>query len=266
MMIPLSETSIRQAINSHDLGALNCHIFSSIDSTNRYLKELATSNAIEICCAETQTLGRGRFGRSWYSPFGENIYFSLRAPIFCDLSKLAGLSLVISLAVLKALKNIGINHAIDIKWPNDLLWMGRKLSGSLIELIPNTSSAQLVIGVGLNVNSVTENAPLLDKPWCSLYDISKRYFDRNVLIAELIIQINQYLHQFLAQGFSTFIPEWQQHDYLYERSITVSQPTGRITGKAMGINDAGQLILVNEQGGTHYLSSGDTSLQAFLPK
>lgn len=232
---------------------VNLHLAQTIDSTNRYLKALPASSSIEICCAEEQTQGRGRFGREWHSPFGENIYFSGRWHLNTDLSRLSSLSLLIGLAVLATLYKFKITQTILLKWPNDLIWEEKKLGGILVELIDQTS---VVIGIGLNINSITQ-----DKPWCSLYEITSKLFDRNLLITELIIQLDQHIQQFLQVGFEPFIATWQQFDSLYQKQITVSQPLQTISGVAQGINQMGQLILIDKQGVTHYLSSGETSLK-----
>lgn len=241
------------------------HMYASIDSTNRYLKDIPKSNTIDVCCAEMQTAGRGRFGRQWFSPFGENIYLSSRWHFNGDLSSLSGLSLVVSLSVLSVLNDIGIKEYLRVKWPNDILWRNKKLSGNLIEIIAESNgSADIVIGVGLNVNALS-NAPVSDltpqTPWCSLQDITETYYDRNRLIAALIQQLDMDLSRFILSGFEPFIASWNHVDYLKDQRITVFHPHKSLSGKAMGVDKKGQLILVDENHVTHYLSSGDTSLK-----
>ena len=261
----LNEEALREQLSlKHFKTPIDFHLFASIDSTNRQLKEIPYHGAIDVCCAETQTAGRGRFGRHWHSPFGENIYCSSRWHFDCDLSRLSGLSLVVSLAILATLNDMGINDAIKIKWPNDLLWQHKKLCGSLIEVIAESNSrVEVIIGIGLNVNSATTNLPVsIDKPWCSLLDITDHYIDRNALIARLITQLSQHLQIFIEHGFTAFIADWHHSDYLYGENITVSHPTGALSGIAQGVNEGGQLILMDEMNVTHYLSSGDTSLHS----
>lgn len=237
------------------------HLFSSIDSTNRYLKDLPLTDKVAICCAELQTQGRGRFNRQWHSPFGENIYLSSRWNLHCDLSRLSGLSLVVSLAIVATLNEIDANSGIQIKWPNDLLWLDKKLSGSLIEINAESNAhAQVIIGIGLNVNSDTKNHPLPDKLWCSLYEIFGRPFNRNPLLASLLVHLNTYLTQFITQGLSVFIEEWHRHDYLAGKCILVNQSSQTLRGTARGITSEGLLILEDSSGKNHYLASGDTSL------
>ncbi len=262
-IILLNASAIEATLHSKSWSSPHeLHLFNSIDSTNQYLKELPPTNAIPICCAEVQTQGRGRFGRTWHSPFGENIYCSSRWQVSCDVAKLSGLSLVTSLAVIATLQQFNQNQQIQIKWPNDILWQGKKLCGSLIELmIESPGTMHVIIGIGLNVNSDTQNNPLLEKPWCSLFEITKKTHDRNELIATLITHLGDYLHRFLNADLSVFLDEWANYDYLYGKEITLTQANNTITGTAGGISEMGQLILKDNTERTHLLSSGDTTLQ-----
>lgn len=261
-MIFLDEPLLTSALQKKGLSLpFNIQLFASVDSTNRYLKDKPASPSLDICCAEIQTQGRGRFGRYWHSPFGENIYCSSRWSLGCDLSRLSGLSLITSLAVLKTINDFNPSPDIQIKWPNDILWGNKKLCGSLIEIIAESNShAQVIIGVGLNVNTDTKNHPLPDKPWCSLYEISQQRYNRNDLIAQLIINLERYILRFLNTDLNEFTAEWSQHDYLAGKFVTVAQSLTTISGIARGISSTGLLIIEDEQGEIHYLSSGDTSL------
>lgn len=237
------------------------HLFASIDSTNRFLKTLDRSDAIDICCSEMQTAGRGRFGRDWYSPFGDHIYCSSRWYFEADLSRLSGLALVVSLAILKSLIDEGITAPLQIKWPNDILWQGKKLCGSLIEVVGESHGhSDVIIGIGMNVNTTSLAHPIAGTSWCSLEDITGKHLNRNKLIARLLNTLYHDLERFKAHGFSAFLREWQAVDYLKEKQITVSNPMGELEGIAKGVNESAQLILESINGDIQYLSSGDTTL------
>ncbi len=257
--IPLNEHAIRQVLPQVLNQALTLHLFASLNSTNRFLKTQPPTPSLTCCIAETQTHGRGRFGRYWHSPFGENIYCSLTYHSEADPTELSGLSLVISLAVLQALKAY-TTSPIKIKWPNDLLWNDKKLAGILIEMTAEShGGTDLIIGVGLNVNTPTENNSNVDKPWCSLYEIVGHTLDRNKLIADLITQLHQHLEHFSRKGFAAFHDAWNQHDYLRHRTVCVTNPSGTLKGQVLGVNEMGFLLLEDAYGTTHMLSSGDTS-------
>ncbi|HBI21747.1 MAG TPA: biotin--[acetyl-CoA-carboxylase] ligase [Legionella sp.] len=263
MLIPLNETTIQHHLTANACTLpIHFHLLATVDSTNRFIKERVGTKAIEVCCAETQTQGRGRFGRHWHSPFGENIYLSIRQQINADITQLSGFSLVVSMAIWAALRPISSEHQVLIKWPNDLLWQNRKLSGNLIEVISTHPGGptDVVIGVGLNVNEAAHDEPMIDKPWCSLFDITAQRYDRNIVIAQLIIEIEQHIEQLINHGFVSFHPAWQAMDYLHHQYITVSQATGTFSGLAQGVDGSGRLILVDDANATHYLASGDTSI------
>lgn len=248
-----------------DFNPLNIYLFSSIDSTNRFLKEQpvhtqkTTLGITDICCAETQTAGRGRLGRSWHSPFGENIYCSIRWHFNCDFSALSSVGLVVSLAIINALRIIGIDVLLHVKWPNDILWQHQKLSGILIEA--SSEEKSLIIGIGLNVNSKTKEHPLPDKAWCSLLDIVGKEVDRNLIIAQLVKEVSCYLNVLISKGFKAFLNEWQAVDYLLGSKISISTPVGVLHGSAQGVTEKGQLCLKDALGTVHCLSSGEASFR-----
>ncbi|MCX7117243.1 MAG: biotin--[acetyl-CoA-carboxylase] ligase [Legionellales bacterium] len=262
----LDEKAIRhELLNNHFHEPIDCHLLVSIDSTNQFLKDLPRSAEITMCCAEVQTHGRGRFGRHWHSPFGENIYVSFRRLMDCCHSRLSGLSLVVSLAIVATLDELGISEDIRVKWPNDVQWLDKKLCGSLIEVTTeHHEETAVIIGIGLNVNSRASEHPLRNAAWCSLLDITGQMYDRNKVLAHLIIQLNKAMKTFLSTGFSAFAEFWKSVDYLYGLPITVTQRAGTIQGIAQGVTEAGLLILIDDFGKRHELSSGDTSLQPQL--
>lgn len=261
--ISLNAHSIAKELLAKELSlSFNLHVLTSIDSTNSFLKKIRTSNQLEVCCAEMQTEGRGRFGRHWHSPFGENIYCSSRWHFNCELTNLSGLSLITSLAIVSTLKQFNLPSEIKVKWPNDIYWTDKKLCGNLVEILEHSNgTVQVIIGIGLNVNADTLHNPLPDKPWCSLYEMSNRYFDRNLLIANLIINLELYFNKFFNNGLHIFMDEWNHVDYLAGKNIQVTRATDILIGRACGINHLGQLILEDEAGINHLLSSGEASLQ-----
>ncbi len=259
-MTPLNKADILHHLSFKK--PLTLHLFNQIDSTNLFLKNRPSTGTVHICCAEEQTHGRGRFGRSWYSPFGENIYFSARIPLGCEPSKLSGFGLMISLVVIKTLEDLGA-FPLQVKWPNDVIWNQRKLSGCLVELVVNKSliESEVVIGIGINVNSNSNQENSLDASWCSVYDIVGKQCDRNIIIARLIHHLDDAIQKFLIDGFSAFISEWQAVDSLYNHPITLYNASGPYQGIAKGVDQEGKLVLQDTQGELHLFSSGDTSQQ-----
>jgi BirA family biotin operon repressor/biotin-[acetyl-CoA-carboxylase] ligase len=242
---------------------IDLDIFEIIDSTNTYLKKFFHDAKPRICIAEQQTKGKGRLQREWYSPFGKNIYLSCLFPFQQDVSQLSGLSLVVSLAIIETLKTYSLPKSALIKWPNDIMCTGKKLCGNLIELQAETNGAcSAVIGIGLNVNLLSDEKHSISQPWTSLREIAGEYIDRNQLCAALINQLFLHLHQFSSHGLPAFMDKWKEVDYLRGQTIQLVCAKQKMTGNVKGIDQHGHLLMKLEDGTLRSFSSGDTSLRA----
>ena len=238
---------------------IQIHIFESLTSTNDYLKTLKRKQDIIICLAEQQTKGRGRFNRHWHSPFGKNIYLSCLYPFQKDLSELAGLSLVTSLAVLETLKTYAV-PSIFVKWPNDVLVQNKKCSGNLIEVQAETNGvSDAIIGIGMNVNRMADEASI-SQEWTSIQKATGKYIDRNECVVRLIQSLMTYLKRMEQHGFSSFVEEWVRQDLLTNKIITLKNLDQSIQGKVKGVNAQGYLLLQLHDGSERIFSSGEASI------
>ena len=237
-----------------------------IDSTNNFLKRLdrncipTNQQNIILCCAEMQTAGRGRFNRAWISPFGCNIYFSGCWLLNINISKISGLSLIIGLAVVKCLNDHLCNGEICLKWPNDIIYNHQKLGGILIEFLDiRNDSVRTIIGIGINVNT-PKSTKLSTNSWCSLLGIHGQSFDRNILLAKIIHNVQNYLEEFIQYGFSAFKQRWDAVDYLHNKPVTVIDNHNIVSfsGIASGVDDFGQLCVNNNQ--INYVTSNAASV------
>lgn len=227
-------------------------VLQEIDSTNLYLKK--NLNCPRICFAEMQTKGRGRMGRAWHSPFGQNIYMSYAYHFKQDINELSGLSLVIAMAMLNAIKQIGIDAPIMLKWPNDGIYKGQKLMGNLIQM----QGEAAIIGLGINVNMMECESDDITQDWTSLKKITGKEIDRNLLCVALIDNLNTSLQRFCHYGLADFKSQWQQLDYLYNQTIKLND--GEFSGIAKGINEQGNLLLELANGEIKAFAAGETSI------
>lgn len=234
-------------------------LFDVIDSTNKYASLQPHTNEMHVCVAEQQTGGKGRNGRVWHSPFGQNIYFSCTYVFQQPTSALSSLSLVVSVIVADVLKKFGANE-LKIKWPNDILHQQQKLAGILIDVTQQNKQSRATIGVGINVNMLHATASEITQEWTSLIGITEKEHDRNIIIAELINQLIVKLAQFNQLGFAPFIEPWRQLDYLKNKFITVHCGARTTSGEAIGIDDRGALLLKQEDGSIETILSGEASL------
>lgn len=229
-------------------------VFDSIDSTNaQALRAVGQGQAAPfVVVAERQVSGRGRRGRKWVSPFAENLYYSLVLRIDGGMRQLEGLSLVVGLAVMQALRKSGVAGA-GLKWPNDVLVGSKKIAGILLELVGDPADVcHVVLGIGINVNM--QIAEEVDQKWTSIRLESGKSCDRNVLVAELNEQLHAYMQRHQMGGFSVLQAEWEENHLWQGRSVALIAGANQIDGDVLGIDSQGALRL--KVGGVEKVFSG----------
>ncbi len=203
---PLSLDRIRSTLATESLGQ-TLYLHQDLPSTNTEAAALARAGAPHgtVVIAESQSSGYGRHGRAWFSPPGLNIYCSIIVRGMggtLSLSQwLSWVPLVSALAVTEAIQQTAA-VSLSLKWPNDLLLHERKVGGILCESsVSTTNDPVVVIGIGLNVN-----VPLLSFPEelqpiaTSLVETSRQPIDRNRLIAQLLLELEQCLSELRSSG------------------------------------------------------------------
>lgn len=238
----LNAPSIKPLLPRNDLILT---LLSSVDSTNAYLKKQSPTSKTHICLAEQQTAGRGRFARSWYSPFAENIYLSLCYQSNHTINKLSALGLAIGTIICDSLEQAApLPEPLQLKWPNDIFFQGNKLGGILIETNTDMHGAsQIIIGIGINVNMTHAHRLSFDQPWASLNTITRQAYNRNDLCSILIKRLITGIKEYEQHGFDYFIAHWQKRDYLKGQSIQLQQGNQTLHGTATGVNPMGHLII-----------------------
>lgn len=252
------EAALEPGCRPH-LGGFELH--PEIHSTNRHLMErLGELKPGHACLAEQQTAGRGRRGREWVSPFGRNIYLSIYWRFEMSPALLAGLGLAMGVAVIRALKELGIDTP-QLKWPNDVLWQGRKLGGILLEMSGESGGPyHVVVGVGMNVHMAGSATPAIDQPWASLDQMTDQPVSRNRVAGLLLGQLLQSLRQFQEGGLEPFVAEWHQADAFAGQQVAIHQGDDTISGYERGIDTNGAII-VEVNGEPRRFYSGDVSLR-----
>ncbi|MCK4864672.1 MAG: bifunctional biotin--[acetyl-CoA-carboxylase] ligase/biotin operon repressor BirA [Gammaproteobacteria bacterium] len=263
----LDENVIRQKLMEQTSEQLNqFEIFFDIDSTNRYLnnKSIEGASSGYLVLAEQQTKGIGRRGREWMSPFGSNLYLSLLWRFPYGAAQLGCLSLFIAVAIVRALQKAGVKDA-GVKWPNDIYWKNKKLAGILLEMRGELSGpSAVVIGIGLNINMPASSieANNIDQPWIDLQTILGQKVERNEFTAFVIDALFDVLNN-IPDEQNKLLKVWQQMDILKEQNVDVIFADKKISGKALGINRDGALI-VHHDGKDIVCHSGDVSIRPGL--
>ena len=220
-------------------------VMSVIDSTNTYVKDrLHELPQGFVCLAEAQTSGRGRRGKTWVSPFGSSIYMSMAWTFKGGYQSMAGLSLLVGIAINRSLKQLGVKDC-KLKWPNDVYHNLKKLAGILVEVEGQVGSdASAVIGIGININ-LPNNVSEIDQPFIDLVSITNEPVRRNELAALIILTLTEMLKEFENKGLSPFLSEWREADLFYNEYIYLESGNNRIHGLSKGINEGGALLLEN---------------------
>ncbi len=247
----------------------------SVESTNTEAMQQLINSPNEcngrVVFAEQQTAGRGRRGRHWVSPLGHNIYCSMSWGFTSGASSLSGLSLAVGLVTVMALESLGFN-GIQLKWPNDLLWRGRKLGGILLEIVGDLAGpCQVVVGIGLNV-TMSHSDPQkimhsasheqgINQPWVDLHEIDPQHTDRNRIAAVMLNQLLPMLADFERDGFSPLRSQWISRDAFLDQSVILQIGDQQIQGVSKGVADDGSLCL-ETLSGLHRFNGGEISLRA----
>jgi len=240
-------------------------LFDQINSTNSFLmSEVGQSfDSGSICIAEHQTAGKGRRGREWVSPFGSNIYLSIRWHFTSGPSAISALSLAMGVAVVRALKQFNI-EGIGLKWPNDIYWQGKKLGGILVEVTGEADGpCTAVVGLGLNI-SLSENvANNISQDWVDLKQIMRgAALSRNHLAAILINEFINIIAAYESVEFDTYLNEWRSYDCLRGEMATLYFGKQQFQGEVRGIDDQGMLLLKHATGEVKAYASGEVSFSA----
>jgi BirA family biotin operon repressor/biotin-[acetyl-CoA-carboxylase] ligase len=236
-------------------------VLKLVDSTNSYLMRQEPANGISVCFAEFQTAGRGRRGRHWVSPFASNIYLSLRLSISSGLGAVEGLSLAVGVAVANALDELGVVD-LQLKWPNDVLWSGKKLGGILIEVVGDPSGVcHLVVGLGLNLRTEKSMVNAIDQPWVALDAILPTPPSRNRVAAGLLNHIVPLLSDYEATGFVGYKPAWESLNAHTNQQVDLFMGSVQATGLVRGVNAVGALLLETDKG-LEVFHGGEVSLRA----
>jgi len=232
---------------------------SSIDSTNNYLLAAAETGRASgsVCLADHQSAGRGRRGRHWVSPPGGNLYLSLLWRYPGPPPHLAGLSIATGLAVARTLRDLGVT-AIQLKWPNDLLWQRRKLGGLLLET-RSGSECVVVAGIGLNLRMPPQHTAI-DQPWTDLTTILDQCPPRPLLAAELLNRLLP-LYQYYPRQREEFTADWAEFDALADQAICIDDQGKTLQGIAQGVDQQGQLRVITAQG-LRTFSSGEVTIRS----
>ncbi len=243
------------------------HLLDETPSTNDEAKHAAKSGAPHgsTWVAETQTAGRGRQGRAWLSPRGENLLVSVLWRQPCPVARLPLLSIAAGLAVCEVARRAAAGADVRLKWPNDVVLVGRESDGArslrkLAGILVETSMAgrmvdAVILGIGLNVH--TRDFPdELQGRATSLALLAKAPLDRAELLADLLAALDRETTLVAGRGLGLLRGRLAEWDAL--RGEQVRSELG--AGTAAGIDDEGRLLVVGADGARMAWGAGEVHL------
>lgn len=219
-----------------------------VDSTNAYLRNYTPEEGEEmtVVTAEFQSAGKGQGKNTWESNTGENLLFSvLTHPINVPANRQFILSMAIALAIKDALR-IYIGD-IEIKWPNDIYWHNHKLGGILIECsLSGAMVKDCVMGIGIDVNQKEfEN---LEKNPISIFQITNRELDRELLLQSILEELENYLHMIEDRRYDTIQEEYKNSLYRRQGYYPYFDKDGEFMARFVSIDPSGRLTLKDDDG------------------
>lgn len=256
----LNPDEIKKGYENHPFFR-NLIYYPAVDSTNREAHKTAEKGAPEgtVILADEQTHGRGRKGRSWFSPPGRGLWLSvILRPQGIPPEKMSPLTAVTAAATASGLRKL-TGENISVKWPNDLFLNGRKTGGILAELKAEPEQIHhIILGIGININHAAGDFPgELTNTATSLQMETGRQINRNETCRIILLKLASAYNTFLQEGFSPFRELWKEHNITLDRQVTVHYGEKRMNGLALDIDHEGALIIEDARKEKHRFTYGE---------
>ena len=272
-MLVSSTTTMRLSSSLFKIPIINNILFyDTIGSTNDKAKELARRNSVHgsLVVAKSQTAGKGRLGRRFYSTSDDGLYFSLLLRPNVEPSHLSGITLVAALALSEAIDEY-CKVKTTIKWPNDIYLNGKKILGILTEAGPD----YVVLGIGINVNTPTFNSNIANTA-SSLFLETGLIYDKAELLNIILCKLNSLYESFVSHKdlsfmqaeYNSSLAGLNKEVYIIPQNVTlnIANPSDIDLSNldpyiCLGIDITGNLKCQDSFGIIHYVNSGEVSLR-----
>jgi len=240
-------------------------VFKETASTNDTIDKLARDGAPEgaVVFAESQSRGRGRMGRTWVSPAGKGLWFSVLLRPDLRPAEATRLTVAAAIAIRRAIRTTA-GLEVDIKWPNDLLIQGRKVAGILTEMAAETDRIRhLILGAGIDVNQTASDWPAdLSDVAGSLRVAAGRPVDRSALATEVLLELDRDYRRVCDGQFQEVAEEWESACTTLGRRVAIRTGSRRIEGRAESLDPDGRLLLRTDHGRLECVTGGDVTLES----
>lgn len=264
--LPFNEVEIASEVGAGVIGS-TVHFFEELKSTNVKALELAAAGAGEGTCvvADSQLGGKGRLGRSWYSPKGVNLYTSVILRPEIKPADAPALTLLFAVAAAEAIEAFVSPVRPVVKWPNDILIGREKAVGILTEMSSEMERVNYIVaGFGVNLNMDTTGLKNFDRgPAVSLKEVSPEPgedISRAGFAAKLYGRVEEWYDIFKKDGIKPVVAGWRSYFDAVGKEITVDTIDRTVTGVCAGIDESGALLVRESSGKVATVTSGDMSI------
>lgn len=258
----VTANEIRLGLKTTILGQ-QIHYKETVDSTQKIAHRLGLENVPEgtVVIADEQVGGRGRLDRVWHSPKNTGVWMSIILRPNIPVPKTPQLTLLTAVAVVQAIEDCTGLEA-HIKWPNDILLNGKKVTGILTELQAEADRVHsVIIGIGMNVNQTKMDFPEELQSIATSLSIEKEEFlNRAEVIRAVFNRLENLYKLYLEKGFQPIKLLWESYAVSIGKIVTARTFSGSVTGRALGITDDGVLNIEDMNGVIHPIYSADIEI------
>ncbi len=259
---PFNAVEIRSGLSTEFMGR-KVYLYKSLGSTNIKAKELAGKGAPEgtAVIADSQTGGKGRLGRGWFSPAGVNLYTSLILRPRLDPPKCQGITLMAAVASAEAASG-WLSKRPSVKWPNDILIGRKKAAGILMEMDAETDRVNhIILGIGFNLNMTPDMLPKdLRGKAASIMEKTGMTVDRAAFARVLYSCLEKWYKVFVNEGIAPVLSAWKGYFDMEGRPVKVNSFEGVVSGICAGVDSEGALLIRTASGRVHRVISGDVEI------
>jgi len=253
----LSEKAIRSRLRCPHAPDIRLH--AALDSTNLEARRIAAGAPDgTLVVADTQTAGRGRLGRSFFSPPGSGVYMTVLLAFGQSADQLPLVTAAAAVATARAAQTV-CGRALKIKWVNDLLYDGKKVGGILAETAAPGPPARVAVGIGLNFTAPEGGFPAEAGNAGALFGEAPAGISRNALIAAVYDNV---LEAAAAPDLTRFLPEYRERSAVLGRRVLIG---GTRSALAEEIDDAGRLSVRLDTGGRVFLNGEEIVIAEVKP-
>lgn len=242
------------------------HCYKEVTSTNAVAKELAL-NALNkngiVVTAESQSAGKGRLGRPWASAAGAGLWCSIVIAPEMALTEASRFSFIAAVAITESIRQV-TGLEVQIKWPNDIVYQGKKLCGILVEMVAEAEQVDFfILGFGINVNQSLQDFPKeIQEKATSLRIETGQSISRAKLLQSILYTLNMNLSVYKKQYFEPIKEKWCDYACLLGEDVVIMNHNKNFyEGELLGIDDDGALLLKSANGDVRRVLAGDVSLK-----